>query len=341
MKTVKAQANQQSASANRVQRGVPTGGQFDHKAHAEPTVSLGGGQLPQFTDGKEILDIAYSSGQYWQNRYGQKNKSVTVDLDDIAQETVLRVLEAQQKGRAIDNQRQFINSTAANVTVRSTSNVFQAENRRAYREFEEKRTAMEQRENRSLTQVEQDEIAQGVLDNWHDPRHKPSKDFRTPHTIHTSLDKTIGDGDMTLGSGLVAPESSNNYVKPGSFMDQAETHLDAKGSAHKAEAKRLAWNAVAERADIPVVESGTLSQRQVTKYRAALKNNGVADAYRGWSNGVDDQQTEALFAPFGDLNIRDQEKVVSLLERFDDDRAQVMWESAVGYANNKHTKSEV
>lgn len=349
MSPFNASASSTTVPQNRVPKGVRTGGRFAAGARGEAGIVLGStdgenSQLAEFIDAGELTRISYDSASYWQQHYGQKGKSNTMDLDDLAQETILNVLERVAKGASITDRRQLINSIAANQTVRATSNVFRAEDRRAYRQYAEKVEGLEGVLNRSLTQVEKDSVAQQVLDEWHDPRHKPSKDFRTPHTVDASLDRTFGEGEgveSTLGATLVNPASSGHYVEPDSFMDRAHTAMEETGAAHKAEMKRLGYNAFAQGTGVPLAQEASLSQRQVTKHRNAVKElgGGIGEACRAWSKGTETEAVNAaLFAPFGDLEITEQEKVVNFLERFGDERAQGIWESAMSFANTKHAK---
>lgn len=338
-----------SAGLNRVPKGIHTGGQFAATVHAEPNLSLAAERLGEFTDAEEFVSIAYTSAEHWQRRYNQQEKSLIVSKDDIAQETILRTLEALNRGNKITDFKQFVSSTAANVTVRATETVFRAEDRRAYRIFESQREAIEGEIGRPMTQREKDALETKVLDEWHDPRHKPSKDFRIARTFDRSLDAPINRGNgvdagQSLGSMLADPESDGHVIKPGSYMDRAHTAMEETGAAHKAEMKRLAWNAIAEDTGVPLSNPGSLSQRQVTKHRGVLTEhkNSVLRACKAWSVGNDGENTEALFAPFGELGFEDQEKVVDMLERFEgqgEGRAQAMWESAMAIANNKHTKT--
>lgn len=336
-----------SFTRNRVQAGVPSGGEFTKTYHNESPVVLGGGaaangRLAEFTTPGDLVAMTYSSAAYWQKFYSQKDKSNHMGLDDIAQEAVVQVLKHVQSGKPITNFRQLVNSVTANVTVRATANKFKAEDRVAYRNLEAKRKAFMEKHNRSWTQKEDDVMAQAVLDEWHDDRHKPSKDFRTPWTVDRSLDATFGeDGgvESTLGATLVSPESTGHYIAPDSYMDRAMGALETTGAANKAEARRLAWNAIAERAEVPLSRAGSLSQRQVTKHRGVIEKHdgGVMGACRDWSNNVDNEATAALFAPFGELSIDDQDKVVTMLERLGADKADDMWANALAFANNKHS----
>ncbi|MET4144032.1 hypothetical protein [Arthrobacter sp. UYCo732] len=336
-----------SAGMNRVQKGIPTGGQFAATFHAEPTLSLATERLNEFTNVEDFVEVAYTSAAHWRRRYNQQDKSIIVDEDDIAQETMLRTLEALDRGRKITDFKQMVTSTAANVTVRATETTFRAEDRKAYRIFDEQRKAIELETGERMTQRAQDELAQKVLDEWHDPRHKPSKDFRIARTFDRSLDAPHGaDGgvESTLGATLVNPEQSGNYIKPNSYMDRAHTAMEETGAAHKAEMKRLAWNAIAEGTQVPMSNPGSLSQRQVTKHRGVMDKHegGLMGACKDWSADRENEATAALFAPFGEMDFEDQERVVTMLEGFEargEGRAQVMWESAMAIANNKHSKN--
>lgn len=351
MSNSKAHAARPSFAQRRVQAGVPSGGEFAKTLHDESPVVLGdgaaaSGRLAEFTTPADLVSMTYSSAAYWQNFYRQKDKSNHMGLDDIAQESLLQVLKHVESGKPITNFRQLVNSVTANVTVRATANKFKAEDRLAYRRLEDKRNAFAEEHGRSWTQKEDDVMAQAVLDEWHDDRHKPSKDFRTPWTVDTSLDATFGDDggiESTLGATLVNPESSGHYIEPDSYMDKAMGALETTGAANKAEARRLAWNAIAERAEVPLSRAGSLSQRQVTKHRGVIEQykandkGGVLGACRDWSNNIDNEATEALFAPFGELTVDDQDKVVSMLERLGADKADDMWANAIAFANNKHS----
>ncbi|HEX9087858.1 MAG TPA: hypothetical protein VF867_10060 [Arthrobacter sp.] len=363
MSNSKTSAAGTSFAPNRVEAGVPSGGEFAANRHSESDVVLGQTQLhagsvmvedligadmnsllAKYTSAERLVEVAHSSAVYHQAYYNQAGKSNDKDVDDIAQEAILQILERVKKGGPITDFRQLVNSVTANVTVRATANKFRAEDRRAYRLFVAKRDEAQGLLGRSLTQREEDTVAQIVLDEWHDPRHKPSKDFRTPHTVDTSLDRSFGeDGgvESTLGASLVNPENSGHYIEPDSYMDRAFTALETTGAANKAEAKRYAWNAIAERAELPLALPGTISQRKVTEIRKLMEaqEGGVMAACKAWSDGKDSPTTEALFAPFGTIDIHQRESVIGLLERIGADKpekADIMWASAVAFANNKH-----
>ncbi|MEH0110607.1 hypothetical protein V6N00_12925 [Tersicoccus sp. MR15.9] len=339
----------------RILKGVREAGQFTSTSHGDAAVILttttGQGQLGELGDSSRLLAMAKDAADYWQERYQQKGKSNTVSADDIAQEALVRYFERVRTGKPISDHRQLINSIAANVTVRATENVFRAEDRRAYRRFDEKRTAAEHELNRSLTPREQDRLAQQVLDEWDDPRHKPSKDFRIARTVDRSLNVGIGeDGGMTLGDTLVAAETDDGVAED-SHMGQAQKALMDAGPAGFAQARRLAWNALAEAREAeqgeetPLALAGILTSREATRNRALVTGKGapgVLAACKAWSKGTDDENvTAALFAPFGPIGFADQERVVDQLEsigrRVGPEKADDMWSNTVSYAATKPT----
>ncbi|MGK3708799.1 hypothetical protein [Arthrobacter sp. IK3] len=323
----------------RVPEGVPAGGQFAATAHAEAPVSLA--QAFDSSTGETIMAQAKESARYWQDRLGQKSKSNTVDADDIAQEAALMTLKALRAGKDIDNLKGYIHRGARNITSQSTQTVFRAEDRVAYRLFEEKCQEIINREQRLPTVAEEKAIEKEIFDTWHDPRHKPSREFRIATTVERSLDASANDDMSGTFADTIAAVEQNVNVPVGSYLDRAFDALDEKGVASKAKARRLAWNALAEGTGVPLSREGSLSQRHVTRHRAVMSKHegGIMAACNDWAQGNDNEATEALFAPFGEkLNVEQQEKVVDMLERLGAEKAQPLWESALSFANNKHAE---
>ena len=296
--------------------------------------------LAKYTDPEKLNRQVLEAADVFVRRYSQDQKSNHVGKEDIAQESVEHLLAMLERGVEINNFSQFIPSLVANRTVRATENKFRAENRRAYRIWKQKCDDLHHKVGRSLTRTEEDALAQDVLDEWQDVRHKPSKDFRTPHTVDTSLDAPIGEDDFNLGMTLVADEHTGNYIEPDSYMDQAFTAVEQVGSANKAHAKRLMFNALAEggEGEVPLSREGSLSQRQVTKHRTAMKEVGVLEACNDWGDMKQNEAVTALFAPFGELDSAGQEKVVFFLQARPS-YAEDLWASAIAFANNKHAAS--
>jgi hypothetical protein len=142
--------------------GIPEGGQFAATAHAEPSIELLGATdsyfadradqqmvqhqkfagsteaealLSQYTSPAELMRMAYRSAEMWRRKYSQAGKSQTWDGDDIAQETVLRVMKEVNSGKPITDFNSWSTVPPSYQSV-PLSNKFSAEDRRAYRIFD-------------------------------------------------------------------------------------------------------------------------------------------------------------------------------------------------------------
>lgn len=294
--------------------------------------------LSQYTNPEALTKQVQDAADYFVQYYDQARKSNHVDAQDIRQETLEVILRMVNSGKPISNIKAVAASVAANLTVRATENKFRAEDRRAYVMYTSKCEALGRELGRSLTQREEDAVAQNILDTWDKPRHRPSKDFRTPRTVDSSIFLDSDEG-FSLADTLAEHAGVDRYVAPDSFMDRAFDEVEQVGSAHKAAARRLMFNALAERTGVPLAREGSLSQRQVTKHRAAMgeEPGAINQALEDWGQGIDTPATQALFAPFGDLNISEQIDVTNFLEGHGE-RAGEMWASALAFANNKHAR---
>lgn len=297
-------------------------------------------RLSQFTSPEELHEQVQRATEHFVRFYDQKRKSNHIDAQDIAQATLVEVLKIIESGKPILNLQKLAASVAANITVRATENGFRPENRRAYVLWSKKCEELQLELGRGLTQAEEDSVAEYILETWHDPRHKPTKDFRTPRTVDASIfDLGPSAPGIEWAETIAEKDDVDRYIEPDSYMDQAFNELDATGSAHKAAARRLMFNALAERTGVPMAQEGSLSQRQVTKHRTNMgaEPGSVNKAIDDWGNGMETPAVEALFAPFGELTVTQQNDVVNFLDSHSD-IADDMWASAIGFANNKHSR---
>lgn len=298
-------------------------------------------RLSQFTSPEELHEQVQRASEHFVRFYSQKRKSNHIDAQDIAQATLAEVLKIIESGRPVVNLQKLAAAVAANITVRSTENGgFRAENRRAYVQWTKKCEELQLELGRGLTQAEEDSVADYILETWHDPRHKPTKDFRTPRTVDTSIfDLGPSAPGIDWAETIAEKADVDRYIEPDSYMDKAFSELDSTGSAHKAAARRLMFNALAERTGVPLALEGSLSQRQVTKHRTNMGSEpgSVNQAIEDWGNDKETPAVEALFAPFGDLTVSQQNDVVNFLDNHSD-IADDMWASAIGFANNKHSR---
>ncbi|GAB2733298.1 hypothetical protein GCM10027273_10070 [Nocardioides pakistanensis] len=339
-----------SITQSRVAAGVPTGGQFAASVHAEADVALVAPDTVAYGDVYEdeaadherfaaLLDMAEHSARHWAERKGTRDRSGgAIDTDDVAQDAVLAYLEAQANGHEIKSPQGYIHRAASNIAASAGSRV-RAEDRKALVLFRDEVSRQEAAKGRQLSGREKDAIAQTIRDTWPDERHQPSKNFRRfagqmeismdAYETDEARDYVLPHTDLNAGLGV-------NDVRPESSLDKALDAVEGHNGDLR-DARRLLWNALAEINDAPTVRPGTLSQRKVTALRAEMSAypGGVATAARNWADGIDDQGTHALFAPWGEPNDRDRADIVALLGKHPD-AAEAMWDSALKLANTRN-----
>ncbi|GAB4098641.1 hypothetical protein [Sinomonas halotolerans] len=295
-------------------------------------------------DAPSMLRMARESASYWERRHGLARRTAAVDADDLAQEALVQVLTRLEGGGHADDLRQLINAVAANIAVRAADPVFRAEDRRARRELARKVEAFGASHLRSPSPRELEALAREVDAEWHDPRHRPSRGWEVPPRPLLSLDAPVEGADGTALGTLVpsaVPGGGEGHLRrgadggPGGAVERFLEADEAPGAAMRAQARRLAWNGLAALEGVPEAVEGLLSQRQVTKSRAIVAACGVLAACEDWRRDLDTDARAALFAPFGPLGFADEERVVEWLDRFSEDRAFALWDSALGYANRR------
>lgn len=360
----------------RVPAGIPTGGQFAEARRgeaelrlAEPTVGAGStgqasaesasegldraaeeyldtydaaGASSEHAALQQTIDLAYDSARHWERQKGARDRSRgVIDEDDVAQEALLAVLERQANGHVVDDPKGYMHRCARSVAQRAGNEAVRQENRKALRMFNQASDQRAGELGRRLTRAEEDQIATSIRDSWHDPRHKPSADFRRyagqmEVSIHASETQ---DTYLLPNSVLGQPGEENTFeIRPGTFTDRAFDAAEGFDGDLR-HAKRLLWNALAEHSEeTPLVQQGTLSQRKVTAMRAKMNTqpHGVLGAIDAWENGQHGPATDALFAPWGtDCPPEAQQAVVTQIRRFPE-RADALWNSAMQLANTRH-----
>lgn len=287
---------------------------------------------------RRVVTEAYASARRLNGRRGATDRSNgVIDVDDLAQEGPEAVIRAQSNGQTIVDPVRYAHKAIWAAAGRAGGEL-RSEDRRALKMLAERESEMVAVLGRPLNQREREAIAQDIYDNWHDPRHLPSRDFATnANARQASLDEMLVGGlDVTGSHGVGSMEDDQMYVAPGSYMDKALDAVEGiEGDTR--DARRMMWNALAEISGGPLVEAGSLSQRKITEARALMKNapGGVHGALDKWEQGHSDAQTEAFFAPWGtqDPDVRDA--VVAQMRRFND-RAEDMWVSALRFANTRN-----
>lgn len=342
-----------STSQTRVAAGVPTGGQFAASQRAESDLTLEDltdaylGEVDstpeEIDEVRRTIDLAYDSARHWESRKGVRERSRgVIDVDDMAQEAALSILEREANGHVIKDKKGYMHTYAWGIAQQAGNHGVRQEDRKALKMFRTECSEREATLGRSLTRSEEDQIADDIRANWHDQRRKPTVNFRRfQGQMEVSMDaqeSTDAVGYLLPNSVLGRPGEETTEVAPGSYTDRALAAVEGHEGDLR-DARRMLWNALAEMSDndVPMVRAGTMSQRKVTAARATLAQHpgGVLGAARDWENGQSNAATEALLAPWGERSVDERQSVIDQMRRHPE-RAEDLWDSALKLANNRN-----
>ena len=285
-------------------QGRPTGGQFASRENPEPDLDLDLESLPQIV----VSAKQYSSVLAW--RYG-------VDADDLTQEALLAYVSAVHKGTPIANPGGYVKVAAAR---RAATAVFLSQpmsrddgsSRAAVVILRDRSAERMQALGRELTRSEVDELAESIRESF-PARRRPKKGFHHPRSI-VSLD--------AVGEPAVASDPDSFDMDHGDKGDFGEGSAGAlaedliqQGGGSKVAARRLAWRALAEKAEAPLAASGTLNWRHSSRARETVTQaGGVVAVAQDWERGnTTSAASSALFAPFGSIDDAGKAQVCALL----------------------------
>jgi hypothetical protein len=316
----------------RAPRGIPEGGQFQASVRPRPPDDALGGYFddelfateapaPVDLDPAEVLDQARRSGRWWARRYG-------VDPDDLAGQVVEDYLAASARhGPAVANPSGWLHRAARNRASHEATGTTNGADRAALGAYRERIAAL----GRSASRTEEDRIAEEIRASQ-PPRRRAREGFHRPAAlVH------LGDLDPSaLGAARTTTIDDEATVDDDPFVET----LEAMSPTERRLLRRSAWSLIAGDAPAPVARS--LRIDQATTVRSAVaRAGGVNAVVRRWYEGdATDAETEALFAPFGDLDNRGRAKVArALLDR--PGSAAPLWDSTVSVATARYDKSLV
>lgn len=319
---------------NRVAPGTPNGGEFTFTPRSESDVSLvdvhpaiARTETP-LTDA-QLAEQSRISARYW---VFSKNLRFT-DPDDIAQSTVETVLRARMNDERLVITERYVHTVASGHVAIALRGILRNEDRKARGIYDRRIAETETEQGRAMTPKEKVALAQDIRDTWPDQRHKPSEKFVELSDLRfLSLNAPVGTSEDTLIDHIAATRGHTDEdlaVEPDSLAGQALLMAEGK---RKPEAKRAAWNAIAELNDAPHAIPASISAEKATAYRAAVRQaGGVSAAISDWNNGELTPAASALFAPFGDLDESGRDDVCDLLSRLHTN-AEDLYDSALKWA---------
>lgn len=289
-----------------------------------------------------ILKTSRQVARKWGTRRGALDNGM--DVDDIAQEAILAVMTLRAKGKdaGINDVYGYVNRAAANVASRAGRRV-RAEDMQAYSIYRDRLAELNKIAGRELTTPEKDLVAQQIRDNWPEDKknHRPSPDFRNNVQGWEKVrSAAVTDDIFDMTVSMSGTAQSDNYVEPGSHLDVALAHLDEGSAGTKRTAKKVLWNALAENAPGSPVIIPHLGHRAVANANRRIGDEATFEAtLDAWEDGVDNDATQALMSPWGDMDIRDQASAVELL-RSRPAYAYDVWKTAVTAAARPRNTSD-
>ncbi|MBW3068969.1 hypothetical protein GZ998_05505 [Actinomyces sp. 594] len=207
--------------------------------------------------------------------------------------------------------------------------------RAAMRALNEAAAARAEELGRELTEREVRGLADEVRSGWHDPRHRPSRNFFERAQMARMGSLIDDEGNMIEG---VSPWAGGGVAAaPDTPAARAEEALNA---GRRGVARSEAWDTLATVSGAPMVARGSRSTTTATACRRIMRDypGGVAGAVDAWQRAEQDEGTVALFAPFGDgLDEEGADAVCSMLQAHPE-VADDLWEAALSASTRRYTR---
>ncbi|MEK6310563.1 MAG: hypothetical protein V4755_07625 [Curtobacterium sp.] len=256
------------------------------------------------------------------------------DVDDLRQEVMLQVLDAQQrrgKPLTLSDDGGLVRTMTRAVLSRGTETF--SVHHRDRRAFGEWREEVEQLrlDGVTITKRVEDEVAERIRQK-HPVRERPSVGFHEPPKV-VSFDTPIGE-DTTLGDVVPAAERTDAGFTTDTSAAARLAAARANKEVDSTVAKRAVWDAIADSRGAPTVAIGELSKsRAASNRKRVAAAGGPLAAAQAWEDGeLAPADEQALFAPFGaELTNRDMEQVSAMLRAYPD-YADELWGCAAALA---------
>jgi len=273
-------------------------------------------EAKQRTDAEwaEILDATEQAATYTAKNRGQQHLT-----EDMVGGTLLSAVEMHKNGHGYYGTRAYIRSA---VNAHSTKLMGQADasithhkDLKARRYLKEDCAAKRQELGRELTRTEFMEIVEAVRNDF-PVGGKPTEFFYMEERIG-SLDETITEDGLTRADLLEAADNSGSDARSSEMAVAYAEALKARSVKPKTVMQNL-WKILSEDGNrAPDVAPNCVHDDR--GHRAAVEAAGgplaVGEAWMLGDLHDEDPAVLGLFAPFGNIDNKGQEKVVSLLAK--------------------------
>ncbi len=290
----------QTLTRSRQPKGTPSGGEFASEIRAEADFNLTVDAIDAIDEPEisrrrtgtsltpeQILSEALRLAQIAAIRTGLSRE----DIEDVAQGAIASALLSVKRSDGKSVEAPLLYKATRALASRLVDTHSRHEDSKAYRDWKVAVSTKEAELGRHLSPTERNTIAEQIRENWHNPRHKPSRGFQYETKVISTdaygvdLAETYAAPDTVIGAGSVVAHD---------LADRLEDR-----TISKAEAKRHLWNALAEDdEDLPKAHRGFVSKTAHERHRKNIRDAGAV-AVRYLSGQSTHAEEASLFAPFG------------------------------------------
>lgn len=330
-----------SSPQPRVPPGVPSGGQW--AAVSQPRLSDGilssdGLLVDPYDDplafvpddgagidSHDLYDQAVKSGRHWGRRY-------RVDPDEVTSETLEAYLRATGgRSRVPANPSGYLHTVARHFAAAMATGAQRSEDRAAMSAYREAIASL----GREPTSEEEDRIAEEIRMAQPARRRATQGFHRRKALVRLSdLDPSDLDASYVADSADISDDTSTDTNGDDRFPD-----VESLSQAETIRLRRQAWTMVAPNAPQPCQAS--LGVDRAARARATIfAGGGLNSVVNRWYDGdATDEETDALFSPFGDLDHTQRADVARVL-RSHPGAAAPLWDSTVTVATRRGSRSK-
>lgn len=265
----------------------------------------------------------------------------TEDTQDVAQEVLLSVLETQtrrvneQIEKGVDEKEAhwaitggYVRTVAKSFTGRRVDAHKRHEDSRALKMLTADIERIESAEGRHLEKWERDQLKQDILDNWHDPRHKPNANFDEPPQV-------VSADAMGAAFAQSQPGVEDTVIEGASAAHRLVDRVEER-QVEADEARLEVWNSLVEETGAPAAHKGLLTGTAAAAAKSAIGGNVRKVAEKVLNGTARPSELGHFFAPFGALT-KSQAYAVAETVFSRPTMGALMWDAAVDYANRDYT----
>ena len=310
-----------------------------------------------------LMDLAVRSAERWARARGITDRD---SILEISSETTVQFLDAVKKRphEVMKNPEGYLYRIAKNEAANVSATVSKSA-RSGFIVFNERVGEIEQTLGRSLTRVELDAEGNAIIENWHDPKRRPPKNFWKKGATRAVVGFShVGDeDDRTYISNAFGNTDPSLIADQVVFEDVVSTgrwsasllRIATEGKVNEGNIFR--YNAFAEDRGAPMAILGSMTRRATDNARNAITKsigpikaskdkditayrNEIADGFvkviHDWENGKETAATEALFKPFGEVTTHHQREDIVKVLMWSPQHSHELWKSALGAASESN-----